>query len=99
MDIEDLFNRATVTTGETDACFHPLKEIIHRSNLPIRACPLASLLVGFAEMFDANEFQMGQKVVHGWHNARGSQFLGNILEEAPKHSRWIWKNSKVGKCG
>ena len=95
INIEDLFNRDAVTTGETDACFHPLKEIINRATLPVRACPLASLLVGFADMFDASEFQMGREVVQGWHNYRGSQFVGNISDEAPKHGRWIWRNSNV----
>jgi hypothetical protein len=90
---QDLFNQEKVKTGELGACFYPLPEIADREALPVRACPLASLLASFGDLFDANDHEKGQSVVGKWHAYRASQFVGNVLDEAPKHNRWIWKKN------
>ena len=88
-----MFDISKVTTGETSSCFYPLKGIVNRKSFPLRACPLASLLLGFSEVFDETDHQKGGECVMNWHQARGSQFLGNILDIAPTLGRWIWKTS------
>ena len=96
-----LFSKGDVTSGETRACFYPLKEITtHRHDtkdtyetggISIRACPMASLLESFPEHFSALKLEQGRAILDEWHQARNSHFVGNVLEEARKHGRWIWR--------
>ena len=94
-----LFSKSNVTTGETKACFYALKDIsahgFHSKDpegISVRACPLASLQQMFPEHFTALKQEQGRAILDQWHQARKSCFVGNVLEEAPKHGRWIWRN-------
>merc|ERR1712166_117379 len=84
--IETLFNLDTVQTGETMACFVPLKEI---AVMPVRACPLASLRASFYDYFDDKEHDIMKNKVMKWHQDRNSVLVGNAMQVAGDRSRWI----------
>ena len=70
--IETLFNLDTVQTGETMACFVPLKQI---AVMPVRACPLASLRASFYDYFDDKEHEIMNNKVMKWHQDFSVPFL------------------------
>ena len=84
--IETLFNLDTVQTGETMACFVPLKQI---AVMPVRACPLASLRASFYDYFDDKEHEIMNNKVMKWHQDRNSVLVGNSMKVAGDRSRWI----------
>lgn len=83
---EELFQKNSVMTGETRACFLPLKEL---TCMPLRSCPLASLRAAFSEHISFENHQIIDLVLKRWHVSHKSKLLGNVLEEAAKRGRWI----------